>query len=486
MQSIKLSLTSNKTRKIYIQGIAGGGKTTFAKKLIALCRSLNLIVVGCSSTNLSAQLYDGFMSAHSLFGIPVIDADDNDDNDVREIVCNLDKSPTRMELLEQTSLIIWDECFQNHLHCLDAASRLLNDFSGKVLIMMGDCAQQPPVVNNGTEEEIVAAHMFQSRLWRTFEIFKFNINLRLSALQANVDNLSQDELHHFNAQRAYADMLIDIGKNMLYESTQVILYGRSSKSLSHIWLPYVKYSSIESHVLQFLYPNGYNVFDMISATILSATNDRVDYWNNIVQKLNNEQECTMFSADEFCEVDDENDHLTEMISDHVLERYDKNGVPPHALKLKIGDICMLMRTLSRKDKLCNNTRVIIKDIKRFRIRVQLLQPGVPIYYDVPRIRFIFTMRYGKGFKMMRTQFPLRLAYAITINRSQGQTTSRTVLDIYDQPFMHGQCYVAMSRVRHYNDIMIFCKDSDVFALEGEHMCGPIIHNVVYNDLITHY
>ena len=175
-----------------------------------------------------------------------------------------------------------------------------------------------------------------------------------------------------------------------------------------------------------------------------------------------------------------------MISDHVLERYDKNGVPPHALKLKIGDICMLMRTLSRKDKLCNNTRVIIKDIKRFKIRVQLLQPGIPVYYDVPRIRFIFTMRYGKGFKMMRTQFPLRLAYAITINRSQGQTTSRTVLDIHDQPFMHGQCYVAMSRVRHYNDIMIFCKDSDVFALEGEHMCGPIIHNVVYNDLITHY
>ena len=52
--------------------------------------------------------------------------------------------------------------------------------------------------------------------------------------------------------------------------------------------------------------------------------------------------------------------------------------------------------------------------------------------------------------------------------------------------MHGQCYVAMSRVKHYNDIMIFCKDSDIFALEGHDMSGPIVHNVVYKDLITHY
>jgi len=55
-QSINHSLTNNETRKIFIQGIAGAGKTTFAQKIIALGRSLGKIVLGCSSTNLSAQL----------------------------------------------------------------------------------------------------------------------------------------------------------------------------------------------------------------------------------------------------------------------------------------------------------------------------------------------------------------------------------------------------------------------------------------------
>jgi len=55
-ESIRHSLIANETRKIFIQGIAGAGKTTFAKKVIALGRSLDKIVLGCSSTNLSAQL----------------------------------------------------------------------------------------------------------------------------------------------------------------------------------------------------------------------------------------------------------------------------------------------------------------------------------------------------------------------------------------------------------------------------------------------
>ena len=55
-ESIKHSLLTNESRKIFIQGIAGAGKTTFAKKIIALGRSMNKIVLGCSSTNLSAQL----------------------------------------------------------------------------------------------------------------------------------------------------------------------------------------------------------------------------------------------------------------------------------------------------------------------------------------------------------------------------------------------------------------------------------------------
>ena len=48
---------------------------------------------------------------------------------------------------------------------------------------------------------------------------------------------------------------------------------------------------------------------------------------------------------------------------------------------------------------------------------------------------------------MRTQFPLRLAYAFTYNRSQGQTLNKVLLDCRIPSFEHGHLYVAMSRHR---------------------------------------
>ena len=63
--------------------------------------------------------------AEDLFGIPVIDTDEHDDYDVRYVVCNLDKTPGRLELLKHASMIIWDESLSNHMHCLDASARLL-------------------------------------------------------------------------------------------------------------------------------------------------------------------------------------------------------------------------------------------------------------------------------------------------------------------------------------------------------------------------
>ena len=145
---------------------------------------------------------------------------------------------------------------------------------------------------------------------------------------------------------------------------------------------------------------------------------------------------------------------------------------------------MLMRTLSRKDKLCNNSRVVIKHISRYRIRVQLLQPGTPVYFDIPRIRFIFTLKFGRGFKMMRTQFPLRLAYSMTINKSEGQTTKRTVPDIFAQPFNHGQLYVAMSRVSQSNNMCIYCPRENILTIDDKE--GPVIHNVVIKQLIENF
>jgi hypothetical protein len=66
-----------------------------------------------------------------------------------------------------------------------------------------------------------------------------------------------------------------------------------------------------------------------------------------------------------------------------------------------------------------------------------------------------------GMTVVRKQFPFRLAYAVTYNKSQGQTLDRAVVDVRNPVFAHGQMYTAISRVRKGEDIRMLCLRSQV-------------------------
>jgi len=125
-----------------------------------------------------------------------------------------------------------------------------------------------------------------------------------------------------------------------------------------------------------------------------------------------------------------------------------NGVPPHLLHLKIGCICSLMRNISVRKGLVKNARVVVHQLHRRFVQVQLINNRdgqLGEIYCIPRIRFEFTPAHS-SWTVHRLQLPLRLAYACTFHGCIGLTLDKTVLDIRTPVFAHGQLYTALSRV----------------------------------------
>ena len=104
----------------------------------------------------------------------------------------------------------------------------------------------------------------------------------------------------------------------------------------------------------------------------------------------------------------------------ISDVYNSNDVPPHTLKLKVGDICLIMRNLNVNEGFTNNTRIVILKLTRQYITCQTLGPD-PEAVILPRIRFNFRLPFGQSFTMSRLQFPLRRAFCLSIHKSQART-----------------------------------------------------------------
>jgi ATP-dependent DNA helicase PIF1 len=154
----------------------------------------------------------------------------------------------------------------------------------------------------------------------------------------------------------------------------------------------------------------------------------------------------------------------------VLHSMSPSGFPQAHLRLKIGCPVIVLRNLHSDEGVCNGTRGIVTRIS-IRVVEILLHGGETCL--IPRVKLICSDAH-LPFQLHRRQFPLALSFAITINKSQGQSFSTVGIDLRIPAFAHGQVYVAFSRARSYKTVKCILNEKTT----------PHTKNVVYKEAIV--
>ena len=185
--------------------------------------------------------------------------------------------------------------------------------------------------------------------------------------------------------------------------------------------------------------------------ILAATNKEVDMINEMVQDRLPGTTDRLYSADTL-----ENSGDLLRITEEYLHTLMPNGFPKHVLRLKTGMPLMLLRNLDPREGLCNGTKLIyVKNWGNKLLECKIVGSLKTVL--IPRITFI--PKVGEfAFDWRRKQFPLRPAFATTINKSQGQTLKLAGIWLRSQVFTHGQLYVACSRVGNPESLKFAVKE----------------------------
>ena len=395
-QSLAFELVANTNTCVFITGKAGTGKSTFVKWIQEEINKNFLILAptGIAAINVGGQ------TIHSFFNFPL---------EVMGPHTSLYVSPSKKMLLEKIDTIIVDEVSMVRSDMVDAMDRWLRmafqtnmPFGGKQLVFVGDLFQLPPVVKKGS----VDAEMLKDLYGEGIPFFyKANVLRRM--------NLPKIEF------------------TKVYRQTEI----KFTKVLNKIRTGNVTDKDLEllnKRVKEDGKNDDYSV-------ILTAVNQRAEHIN--------EKKLKAIEAEEYC------------YDAFIDGRFKKGDSPaPERLKLKVGAQVLFCRN-DFNNGCANGSIAKVVELSEDHIVVSLengktINVGRATWECYERVYNRETRKIESEMTGSYTQYPLKLAWAITIHKSQGMTFERMHLDLKRGMFAHGQAYVAISRMRSIDGLTL--------------------------------
>ncbi|CAI0476120.1 unnamed protein product [Linum tenue] len=291
-------------------------------------------------------------------------------------------------------------------------------FGGKTVLLGGDFRQTLPIVPDSGKEESVDSSLTRSYLWNSCMVLHLSENNQL-------------DFHGMNFGR----WTLSIGNGTMP--------ARSFKERSIITPTNRNVTEINAHMLALVPGTGRSYYSSDTLHTDAADSYRI-----------------------------EAEYPTEFLNGLSF-----NGYPEHNIELKVFTPVMLLRNLNPAIGLCNGTRLMVIYLGHYVIR-GIIMGGTFSGKTVAIPRIVLNINDHRWpFVLKRRQFPVRLCYAMTINKSQGQTLQSVGVYLPKPVFSHGQLYVAVSRVRSASGLRLLIINEDGIP-------SKYTRNIVYQEALA--